>query len=142
MCLSLAIRRPGDVLNRGVHCGLEWVVIHNTHGYRCGYVRVPRDHPWYGDPEPPVKVHGDVTFAEHDVPCDKGGADDGWWIGFACDTYEDAPDPNLPSNWPYDHVAYDGMGVVRTQEYVERQCASLCEQVAARSGVSLDGGAQ
>jgi hypothetical protein len=31
------------------------------------------------------------------VPCDKGGPDNGWWLGFDCAHSMDAQDPSLPS---------------------------------------------
>ncbi len=71
MCLSIALHRPEDVLSQGKHKGFECMTIHNTKGYRCGYVRLPKDHPWHGlgweDLE--VEVHGGITFAEADEPC-------------------------------------------------------------------------
>lgn len=99
MCLSLKISRPGDVLAEGQHEGYEWVVIHNQIGYRCGYVRVPKGHPWHGKPYDEIKaeVHGGLTFAEPDKPCDKPGEDDAYWVGFDCAHLGDAPDPSLPT---------------------------------------------
>lgn len=153
MCLSIAIERPGDVLARGEHAGFEWVVTHNGCGFRCGYVRMPPGHPWHGMGYDDVEadVHGSLTFARADVGCDAGGPDDGWWLGFDCGHAGDAPDPDLePALLGAMRAACDarvaaGMArcfgphwrrglqvdVVRTQEYVEAQCRSLCEQAAA-----------
>jgi hypothetical protein len=159
MCLSIAVDRPADVLARGEHAGLEWIVTRNRMGYRCGYARVPRGHPWHGADFGAIDadVHGGLTFAEADVDCRKGGDDDAWWVGFDCGHGFDAPDPalitpahaaamaaiaaevdrrmapifgddwrdDLPPQWR-DHV--------RTQEYVEAECRSLCEQAAAAAG--------
>lgn len=82
MCLPLAIHRPADVLAKGEHSGLEWMVMNNGSGTRCGYVRVPKGHPWHGlDLEDvPASVHGGITFAEPDLECDKGGNDDPQWV--------------------------------------------------------------
>lgn len=130
MCLSIAIKRPEDVLARGEHLGFEWMVIHNGRGYRCGYVKVPPGHPWHGGGESDaLEVHGGITFGEHDKPCDKGGPDSGYWLGFDCAHAGDAPDPELPVKperrspyepWPDDRV--------RSQAYVELECRKLCEQ--------------
>jgi len=134
MCLSVAVHRPNDVLGQGAHCGFEWSIVHNGLGYRCGYVRVPIGHPWYGkswEDDIDVAVHGGVTFGEKDEPCDKGGVDDSWWIGFDCAHSGDAQDPELPANY---HMPAFGImraeHTVRTQEYVEAECRSLCEQAA------------
>jgi hypothetical protein len=130
MCLSISIERPNDVLAKGEHLGFQWVVTHNGMGYRCGYVRVPSEHPWYGEGDSLcVDVHGGITFSEADIPCDAPGPDNAWWLGFDCAHAGDAPDPCLQSNealWGlYRH------DTVRTQEYVEHECRSLCEQAAA-----------
>ena len=95
MCLSIAIQRPKDVLGQGKHAGHEWMIVHNWMGYRCGYVRVDKGHAWFGKDydDVPAEIHGGLTFAEPDQPCGKGGADDGWWVGFDCAHGGDNPDP-------------------------------------------------
>lgn len=142
MCLSIAVKRPNDILATGEHCGLKFHVIHNGSGYRCGYVRVPLGHPWhgkdYGDVD--ADVHGGLTFAEADVPCGNG-EDADHWFGFDCAHCFDAPDPALPDNRigrnPFRELsdAFDFPGgermEVRSQEYVEAECRRLCEQAHA-----------
>lgn len=130
MCLSIAITRPNDVLSRGEHRGFEWVVTHNGMGYRCGYVKIPRGHPWYGkgDDEIDAAVHGGITFAEPDVDCG-GGPDDGWWVGFDCAHAWDRPDPTLPTRKPAIPICPPD-AEVRGQEYAEAECRSLCDQAA------------
>lgn len=129
MCLSIAISRPNDVLETGEHCGFEWVVTHNTMGYRCGYVKVPLGHPWHGLDYNDVHadVHGGLTFAEPDEDCGEGG-DDAYWLGFDCAHSGDSPDPNLPSETSQYFSRFNGR--VRTQEYVVNQCKELCLQAA------------
>ena len=146
MCLSIALRRPDDVLKQGEHLGFEWMIIHNRCGYRCGYVRIPLGHPWHGasdrDLYATVSVHGGLKFAEADVPCDQGGADNAWWIGFDCAHYNDAADPSLPIDPElYAPLVIFGVGEIRTTEYVEAECLSLCEQAAesARSQSATSG---
>ena len=145
MCLSIALSRPDDILAKGEHLGLEWMVIHNGNGYRCGYVRLPAGHPWHGEnyDDIPVTVHGGLTFTEPDKPCDAPGPDTDWWIGFDCAHSGDAPDPELPINGGHDSLFMDfmlsfaercfpdenfAMPEIRSQEYVERECLSVCEQ--------------
>lgn len=101
----------------------------NNSGYRCGYVRVPKGHPWHGKDwdEVDCEVHGGLTFAEADVHCDKPGEDDAWWVGFDCAHGGDAADPSLPG---YKDYGFRSHGVVRSQSYVESECKSLCEQAA------------
>jgi len=126
MCLSIAINNPDDVLSKGEHVGFEWMTVHNGIGYRCGYVRVPVGHPWHGKhyDDIPVDIHGGLTFAEPDKPCDKDRPDNAWWFGFDCAHLDDANDPSLPCKHPMPSFG----GSIKTQEYVEAECHSLCEQ--------------
>ncbi len=131
MCLSIEVNRPDSILAKGTHAGIEWIVTHNDIGHRCGYARIPKGHPWHGKQydEIEVDVHGGLTFAEADVPCDKGGADNAYWVGFDCAHYGDASDPTLPGRPLPDILGIHG--VVRTQGYVEKECRALCDQIAA-----------
>lgn len=134
MCLSIAIHRPADVLAKGEHAGHEWMIVHNGNGYRCGYIKVGKNHPWYGLSRDDIDadVHGGLTFAEPDEPCDAGGLDDGYWVGFDCAHGHDLPDPTLPNRHGFLMPDYsNGRAEVRSQEYVEQQCHALCEQAAA-----------
>jgi hypothetical protein len=146
MCLSIAIDRPDDVLAEGEHLGFQWVVVNNRVGYRCGYARVPLGHPWHGKSHNDlnVEVHGGLTFAEADVPCDAPGADTDWWLGFDCAHAFDAPDPELarscsasvPSLSSLNFLIAFAEGdnncyAVRTQAYVESECRSLCQQASS-----------
>jgi len=128
--LPVLQNRPDDILASGTHRGFDWVVMHNGMGFRCGYVRVPADHPWaaiewHGSSfDAGVRVHGGVTFVESDTYTD------GRWIGFDCGHYGDAPDPNLPHRWTASDMPMFSGDAVRTQGYVEYECRSLCEQAA------------
>lgn len=135
MCLSIEVDKPECVLAKGEHLGHEWVVVHNLSGYRCGYVRVAKGHPWHGVDYHKIAadVHGGLTFAEPDKPCGKGEADDAYWVGFDCAHYNDLPDPELPEppperRWP---SPWEDTGTIRTQQFVEAECRLLCEQAAA-----------
>lgn len=129
MCLSVAVRNPHLVLAKGQHAEFEWNVVQNGMGCRCGYVKVTEKHPWFGMDynDVPADVHGGLTFGEPDVHCGKGGPDNGFWFGFDCAHAGDRADPALPG---CDRLSWLS-GVVRTQEYVEAECRSLCEQAAA-----------
>lgn len=121
------------MLAEGEHAGYQWAVIHNGMGYRCGYVRVPKGHPWHGkgcdelyELSPDIEAHGGLTFAAPDVECDAPGEDNAWWLGFDCAHCGDAPDPALPNKYS---TTYPG-DTVKSQCYVEAECRSLCEQAA------------
>jgi hypothetical protein len=125
------------LLAKGTQDGFEWEVVRNRIGYRCGYVRVPAGHPWYGQGYDDVRtadgdwpdVHGGLTFAEPDTDCGKGGDDSAWWLGFDCGHAGDAPDPSLPGGNVLDLPG----GVIRTTEYAVEECRSLARQAAAVS---------
>lgn len=120
-----------NVISSGTHAGVDWKVKHNGMGFRCGYARIPRDHPWFGKDYDSIdaSVHGGLTYG-----CMK---EDGYWIGFDCAHCMDAQDPSLPADHPM--LFLGGMGgEIRTQEYVENECRQLCEQVAASSSQKGD----
>ena len=124
MCLSIAINRPADVLAKGERFGFEWIVLHNGMGYRCGYVRIPKGHPWHGKDyeEISAEVYGGLTFSESDE-------DGAHWVGFDCMHAGDSLDRHLRASDPF-RLSHPG-AVIRTQEYVESECRSLCNQAAA-----------
>ena len=137
MCLSIKVNSPDLVLSEGTYLGFEWVTVYNTMGFRCGYIKVEKNHPWYGVgyDDINVDVHGGLTFAEEDVPCGKGN-DDGYWVGFDCGHYCDKPDPSLmdENNLEFQKkmnlmgLDVHNNGEIRTQEYVENECRRLAVQ--------------
>jgi len=146
MCNPVTTRRPDVLLAKGEHADLQFEVTKNDLGYRCGYVRLPKGHPWHGRDYSDealwdVAVHGGLTFAAPDSHCGKGGEDDAWWLGFDCGHLGDAPDPQLMDG---KHIAADialeraGLGrmmhgdVIRSTEYVVAECHRLCDQAARR----------
>lgn len=83
----------------GSHQGYDYVVWTNPMGFRCGYVRVPEDHPAYGKPydEIPISVHGGLTFSDLiEDPEERAQKfpKAGYWIGFDCGHCFDLPDPD------------------------------------------------
>ena len=134
MCLSIALRRPDDVLASGEHAGFKWQIVHNGMGYRCGYIRVPKGHPWFGTDDlqySNIDVHGGITFGEPDKPCNEDD-EPGWWLGFDCAHAFDLPDPELPGCQSFsifdDVLSPEKYACVRTTDYVRHECLSLCEQ--------------
>lgn len=119
-------------LGKGEHAGFAWEIVKNRMGHRCGYVRVLPGHPWFGKPydDIPADVHGGLTFADPGKACDTHDEKAEWWIGFDCGHAGDAPDPTLIDPGGY-LLPSCGDETIRTQEYVEAECRSLCEQAAA-----------
>lgn len=123
MTLRMTIDRPLDVLSQGEHLGFPWVTMKNGMGYRCGYVGIPKGHPWYGKgyDELCPEVHGGLTYA------DLSEDESVWWMGFDCAHYMDAPDPQLVEAG-YCFTRMNPAAIIRSQDYVESNCHTLCEQ--------------
>jgi hypothetical protein len=116
--------------------GLPCLMVRNPRGgHWCGYVGVPKGHPWHGldytaSPElDAVEVHGGLTFASRcQHPEDEatgvchvvedGDDDDVWWLGFDCAHYGDCS----PGYQMFD-------GSYKTAEYIRFECANLARQV-------------
>lgn len=109
------------LLASGTHLGFDWFVLHNGMGYRCGYVKIPVGHPWFGKDynSLDVDVHGGLTY----------GPDEEGWVGFDCAHLYDAQDRTLPHS--HQMKNYNGESVVRTTAFVRSECESLCQQAAS-----------
>lgn len=119
---------------------LDCLIVRNPLGALCGYVGVTKDHPAYGKEysEVEVSVHGDLTFA---AKCQEGTKDEAhgichvpepgrshdiWWLGFDCGHHMDySPGLNFPG--------MSKVGVYRTFEYVQEECAQLAAQLFEQS---------
>lgn len=144
MCLGVAVRHPDRVLEKGVFFDHEYLITHNTMGFRCAYVKVEKGHPWHGrgvDDEPVCSIlaHGGITASEADVACDGAGDDTGWWIGVDFVHHGDLPDRSLPMDeeggifahhMEAIHSRYGG-GKVWTQDLVREHIHMIAAQAAA-----------
>jgi len=148
MCLSIKVNNPDCVLEDGEYRGYEYIVVKTSMGHRCGYVKVTKGHPWHGkdwENVSPINgdewldVHGGLTFAEADVPCDAEGPDTGWWIGFDCAHSGDAKDESIMSdeylkyhrdfNERHPDLSRITMHEsVKTTPYVVNECKRLIDQ--------------
>ena len=100
---------------------------HGRKSHRCGYVAVPKSHAAFGKEydDVSVNVHGGLTFGRDNVLGVESS--DVWWLGFDCAHSGDALIEESPYRPEYSHRSRD---VVRTQEYVERECESLAAQLS------------
>jgi hypothetical protein len=71
-----------------------------------------------------IDVHGGLTYAGAGIDSDYPVPSKGWWFGFDCAHYGDAPVED-PEGW------YRGKGIIRSLEFCEAQCESMAEQLMA-----------
>lgn len=120
-----AFATPDKRIAAGEHNGFHWVILHNGMGYRCGYIMLPKSHPWYGKGYDDIEAdcHGGLTYADTDK---EHGVH---WIGFDCAHCHDAQDPTLPAECSMPSYLFGSeKRTIKTTEYVRKQCESLCEQ--------------
>lgn len=105
--------------------GLDCLVLAAEMGHRCGYVRLPNDHPWFGvaDERIDAQIHGGLTFAGDRLE------DGGWWLGFDCGHAWDARDESIMSD-EYRELwgrmpSIMAMGTVKPLKFVIEQCELL-----------------
>lgn len=115
--------------------GLRAVVLLQPSGFRCGYVAVEEDSVAWGVPyNSPrfndIDVHGGLSYggavSTDDYPVLSPGA---WWLGFDCGHWMDAPEPGGYMAKTFKELR--GSGIVRTTEYVAKECESLAIQLVA-----------
>lgn len=96
-------------------------------GNWCGYVCVPREHPYHGmsheELEDEIVVHGGLTWSASFY--EEGD----WWFGFDCAHYMDS----YPAKVAIDSITGipDQGEVYRDLAYVKSQCAVLAAQLEA-----------
>jgi hypothetical protein len=84
-------------------------------GHLCGYVDLPKGHPWHGEHYDDIDadVHGGLTYGKAEGDC--------WRIGFDC---AHAGDFVPVASFAGEHAAY------RDAAYVTAECESLARQAA------------
>lgn len=111
-------------------------------GHWCGYVGVPRDHPYYGknNNDCDVSVHGGLTFSDKCTPgpesetichiVDVGEDDDVWWLGFDCAHAFDLS-PSVLKFHAYRATLCGIELAYRDLAYVREECRKLAAQLEA-----------
>lgn len=108
-------------------------------GTWCGYVGVPKGHPWFGQGyDLDVNVHGGVTYGaacneELGVCHPDDGDDERWWIGFDCAHAGDIVPGMEEPRWP------EIFGIEQTYkdiDYVRKETISLAQQAAEAKQVA------
>ena len=130
---------------------------HPGHGYWCGYVGVPREHPLYGKEWTETAAIGELEAhmgVNYSAVCDGGDIchtpapgmpDDVWWLGFDCghmfdlaprmrallaEALEAAKAVNAPWASALGLTEVDRMEVYRPLPYVRHEIERLAEQLA------------
>lgn len=116
--------------------GYAYACLINPSGYRCGYVKLPKGHPWHGkgyfELNNYVSVHGGLTFAEK-LKGDILG--DGFWIGFDCaHLIMDKPDYKYVNQEILETIklfektlnSFDER-TVKTSNFVRKECKKLID---------------
>ena len=139
-----------EPLAAGIFLGLFYEVWANKkRGHRCGYVGIPKGHPWFkletrhiGENDPcgecgreapeewrgSVSVHGGISYGAL--------VDDVYVIGFSCDNTSDLADRLLNREAGEDDAAAYALHPtpweksVKTTEYCVEQCKNLCRSIA------------
>jgi hypothetical protein len=121
-----SLSKSPNKLFEGESEGFKYAILHNNNGYRCGYICIPENHPWYKKQYQECKqkdgdyidVHGGLTYCQL--------CDDGWWIGFDCAHLCDAQDSSLPHTFKMEF--HDLTATIKSNAYVEYECKKLCKQ--------------
>lgn len=98
----------------GTDDGYRFLVARNeTMGHLCGYLAIPKGHPWANQHAPQlahVQVHNGISYScPVELTSMASRCPAGWWVvGFACANHEHDWIPGLPrlNNAPYRSVAW------------------------------------
>lgn len=131
--------KSDNILLAGTHMGYDYQIKHNGIGFRCGYVLLPKDHPWSGKHYDVIKCgrHGGLTYTNE--------SDDGRYaIGFDCAHCFDGIDPSLPNERREDmellklfEKSFNGQ--IKDNEYVRKECEKIIEQAIEANNENLGG---
>lgn len=125
-------RDEPDSLDFEAH-GLPCAMRRGPRGHWCGYVGVPKQHPFFGAStyafgefdarhwSDDIRVHGGLTYEANRLP-DANGASEFWWYGFDCHHAGDIA--------PTSNATHESGAVYRDVHYVRRECESLAKQLA------------
>jgi hypothetical protein len=127
------------------HTGFLCHVMRNPFGCWCGYVRIPKVHPWHGKDYDSIDadIHGGLTFSQN--VDDNYPEKSGYWIGFDCGHFGDFCPSSVKSQRELDNIVpesipeemkimrkhlYERMGSVpyRNLEYVVNETKKLATQ--------------
>lgn len=139
------MKRNRIIENVFMHKGYECVVLFTNMGHRCGYVGISANNKFYEkkDKEDILSSHGGITFAGRLELDDERVSESLWWLGFDCAHAGDKPDYEKAIEYfgSDNHIMrslqqrmiidkrFPRWRTMRTQEYVERCCKELVEEL-------------
>ena len=138
-----------EIKIKGTHREFEYVVLSMDMGFRCGYVKIPKSHPFYNKDYSEkeiynLNVHGGIMFSSHTA--NHECLSDGYWLGFdafhATDMldYDEMSKEGLRTNKLFNQFTKELDKIfplpnnytrkIRNTGFMESQCRNLCEQLA------------
>src|SRR5262245_15219000 len=123
---------PDDVDGVDPRTQYVYALRRNDFGVWCGYVCVPRRHPWHGRryDDLDVVVHGGLTFADSWIARD-APQEGAWWFGFDCGHGWDViPALRRATGVPF----FPLQAEYRSLSYARGQVRRLARQLAAVEG--------
>jgi hypothetical protein len=140
-------KEPDKIQYEDEATGYPCLVKRNDMGALCGYVGLPKGHPFYGkdyDSLPDLDVHGGVTYTdkcaeggEDNTIChvpDEGEPDNVWWVGFDCAHFSDSI-PSIDDKLPPELNKFK---TYKTVEYVKEENATLAKQLKEAEYAGMD----
>ena len=129
--------------------GLDCRIVRNEAGGLCGYVGVPKGHPFFEKSyddlnEEDINVHGGLTYSgksqdkemDYLLPPQGDSTNNIWWLGFDCAHYGDLlpkHESDLASlSFVFDPLGFMGSsmhGTYRNFDYVKSEVESLALQI-------------
>ncbi len=128
------------------YLGYECKIIFRDWGGRCGYIKIPKDHPFYNESydfcNQFVDCHGSLTYAG--ILLNDEESTNGSWVGFDCGHCDDGLDIEASKKY-FPDVHSDGWyetwnrlnegSVVRTKEFCEEELKRLALQLETARNV-------
>lgn len=125
-----------------IYKGFQCVVITNPLGFRCGYVKVPKDYHHYKqiiENFENLNVHGGITYNGEYPPFGDETEDmRGYWLGFDAMHGGDATDLNLverknvfqdDGSVKHKYLTSIRSGVIRDNLYMAQECMNLVNEI-------------
>jgi len=137
--------KKGEILLDKTVEGLRFVVVQGPASL-CAYVELPKEHPLYGrrwseEVVKAIKVHGNVTYSERNLPKAEGG--EKWWLGWdyahGGDRMMVAEDVSPTMQKSFAILGDEMGGIVWTAAAVEQDSREGLKQIGSMSAKSKGG---